>query len=167
LKLRRDNTKSTAIVSPEKSDMPTHSETRKLPYSAQQMYDLVADVGSYHEFLPWTAAARIRSRQQVDDHEVMLADLVISFKVFREKFGSRVTLWPDEKRIDTEYLDGPFKHMISKWKFRDVDGGVEVDFFVDFEFRNRILQGAAGMFFYDAMQRVVRAFERRAAELYG
>lgn len=147
--------------------MPTHSETRKLPYTAQQMYDLVADVASYPKFLPWTGAARIRSRTDKGDHEVMLAELVISFKVFREKFGSRVTLWPAQMRIDTEYLDGPFKHMISKWEFRDVDGGVEVDFFVDFEFRNRILQGAAGMFFYDAMQRIVRAFERRAAKLYG
>ncbi|KUF12354.1 type II toxin-antitoxin system RatA family toxin [Pseudoponticoccus marisrubri] len=147
--------------------MPTHSETRTLPYTAAQMYDLVADVGAYPEFLPWTAAARIRSRKDEGDHEVMLADLVISFKVFRERFGSKVTLWPGENRIDTEYLDGPFKHMISKWAFRDVDGGCEVSFFVDFEFRNRILQGAAGMFFYDAMQRIVRAFERRAAALYG
>ena len=147
--------------------MPTHSETKHLPYSAQQMYDLVADVSSYPEFLPWTAAARIRSTEDKGDHQVMLADLVISFKVFRERFGSRVTLWPDEKRIDTEYLDGPFRHMISKWQFEDKDGGCDVHFFVDFEFKNRILQGAAGMFFYEAMQRIVRAFERRAAELYG
>ncbi|MBY6005732.1 type II toxin-antitoxin system RatA family toxin [Salipiger bermudensis] len=148
--------------------MPTHSETKHLPYSAQQMYDLVADVGSYPEFLPWTAAARIRSTEDKGDHTVMLADLVISFKVFRERFGSRVTLYPEQKKIDTEYLDGPFKHMISKWEFEDKpDGGVDVHFFVDFEFKNRILQGAAGMFFYEAMQRIVRAFERRAAELYG
>jgi len=147
--------------------MPTHSETRVLPYTAQQMYDLVGDVENYPKFLPWTAAARIRSRDDCDDHSVMLADLVISFKVFRERFGSRVTLWPGDHRIDTEYLDGPFKHMISKWAFRDVDDGVEVSFFVDFEFRNPILQGAAGMFFYEAMQRIVRAFERRAAALYG
>ena len=147
--------------------MPTHSETRLLPYTAQQMYDLVADVASYPQFLPWTAAARIRSRDDQGDHEVMLADLVISFKVFRERFGSRVTLWPEEQRIDTEYLDGPFKYMVSKWAFTDTDEGVEVAFFVDFEFRNRLLQGAAGMFFYEAMQRIVRAFERRAAELYG
>ena len=146
--------------------MPTHSETRVLPYTAQQMYDLVADVASYPQFLPWTAAARIRSRDDQGDHEVMLADLVISFKVFRERFGSRVTLWPGEQRIDTEYLDGPFKYMVSKWAFTDTDEGVEVAFFVDFEFRNRLLQGAAGMFFYEAMQRIVRAFERRAAELY-
>ncbi|MBN8189215.1 MAG: type II toxin-antitoxin system RatA family toxin [Salipiger thiooxidans] len=148
--------------------MPTHSETKHLPYSAQQMYDLVADVASYPKFLPWTAAARIRSREDKGDHEVMHADLVISFKVFRERFGSRVVLWPEDKRIDTEYLDGPFRHMISKWHFEDkAEGGVDVHFFVDFEFKNRILQGAAGMFFYEAMQRIVRAFERRAAELYG
>ena len=147
--------------------MTTHSETRVLPYSAQQMYDLVADVEDYPSFLPWTAAARIRERRDAGDHEVMLADLVISFKVFRERFGSRVTLWPGDMRIDTEYLDGPFRHMESKWAFRDVPEGVEVSFFVDFEFRNRILQGAAGMFFYEAMQRIVRAFERRAAQLYG
>jgi coenzyme Q-binding protein COQ10 len=148
--------------------MPTHSETKHLPYSAQQMYDLVADVASYPKFLPWTAAARIRSREDKGDHEVMHADLVISFKVFRERFGSRVVLWPEDKRIDTEYLDGPFRHMISKWHFEDkAEGGVDVHFFVDFEFKNRILQGAAGMFFYEAMQRIVRPFERPAAELYG
>ena len=147
--------------------MPTHSETRKLPYSAQQMYDLVADVSSYPQFLPWTAAARIRSREDRGDHEVMLADLVISFKVFRERFGSKVTLWPETKVIDTEYIDGPFRYMESRWSFADVEGGCEVSFDVDFEFRNRLLQGAAGMFFNEAMQRVVRAFERRAAELYG
>ena len=146
--------------------MPTHAETKTLPYTAQQMYDLVADVGNYPKFLPWTAAARIRSREDCGDHEVMLADLVISFKVFREKFGSRVTLWPEQSKIDTEYLDGPFHHLKSNWAFRDVEGGCEVSFYVDFEFKNRLLQGAAGMFFYEAMQRIVRAFERRAAELY-
>lgn len=147
--------------------MPTHAETRKLPYSADEMYALVADVESYPKFLPWCAAARIRSTRDEGAAEVMEADLVISFKVFRERFTSRVTLWPGEKRIDTEYLDGPFKHMLSKWAFRDLpEGGCEVDFFVDFEFRNRILQSAAGMFFNDAMQRIVRAFERRAAELH-
>jgi len=148
--------------------MPTHHETKRLPYSAQQMYDLVADVASYPKFLPWNSAARIRSRRTMPDgSEVMEADLVISFKVFRERFGSRVTLFPAQKRIDTEYLDGPFKHMKSTWAFRDVEGGCEVEFFVDFEFRNAILQGIIGVVFNDAMQRVVRAFERRAADLHG
>ncbi len=148
--------------------MPTHSETRRLPYSADEMYALVADVARYPEFLPWTAAARIRTREDKGDHEVMTADLVISFKVFRERFGSRVTLWPAARKIDTEYLDGPFTYMRSNWAFRDVEGGgSEVDFFVDFEFRNKVLQAVIGVVFYEAMQRVVRAFERRAADLYG
>ena len=146
--------------------MPTHSETKPLPYTAQQMYDLVADVGRYPEFLPWTAAARIRSDEDRGDHRVMDADLVISFKVFRERFTSRVVLWPDAKKIDTEYLDGPFKQMISNWAFEDVPGGCNVHFHVDFEFRNLILQGIIGVVFNEAMQRVVRAFEKRAAELY-
>ena len=147
--------------------MTVHHETRVLPHSAAQMYDLVADVDKYPEFLPWTAATRIRSRKDMGDHEVMLADLIVSFKVFRESFGSKVTLWPDRHRIDTAYIDGPFKHMESSWTFRDVEDGVEVSFDVDFEFKNRLLQGAAGMFFNEAMQRIVRAFEARAAELYG
>jgi coenzyme Q-binding protein COQ10 len=152
--------------------MPTHQEVKRLPYTAEQMYALVAEVESYPKFLPWNSAARIRSRRPVDGGangtgEVMEADLVISFKVFRERFGSRVTLWPEVKKIDTEYLDGPFKHMRSTWAFRDVPGGCEVEFFVDFEFRNAILQGIIGVVFNDAMQRVVRAFERRAAELHG
>ncbi len=147
--------------------MPTHSETKLLPYTAQQMYDLVADVGRYPEFLPWTAAARIRSNEERGDHRVMDADLVISFKVFRERFTSRVVLWPEAQKIDTEYLDGPFKKMVSNWRFEDAPGGCNVQFFVDFEFRNRILQGIIGVVFNEAMQRVVRAFEARAADLYG
>ena len=147
--------------------MTTHSETRVMPYTARQMYDLVADVESYAEFLPWCSAARIRSREPQGEAEVLLADLVISFRVFRERFGSRVTLRPRERRIDTAYIDGPFHHMESAWGFRDVPGGCEVSFDVDFEFRNRMLQGVVGMVFNDAMRRIVRAFERRAAELYG
>ena len=148
--------------------MPTHAEKRELPYSAQQMYDLVADVGSYPKFLPWCAAARIRSRKPKDGREIMDADLVISFKVFRERFGSRVTLIDGEDTILTEYIDGPFKYMKSRWQFHDREGGgCVIDFFVDFEFKNRVLQGVIGVVFNDAMQRIVRAFETRAAELYG
>jgi len=148
--------------------MPTHSETRSLPHSAQQMYDLVADVARYPEFLPWCAAARVRGITDQGDSRVMEADLVISFKVFRERFGSRVVLWPNDMKIDTQYLDGPFKYMKSTWSFtpRD-DGGCDVHFFVDFEFRNAILQGIIGLVFNEAMQRIVRAFEQRAVALYG
>ena len=147
--------------------MPRHSDTRVLPYSAQQMYDLVADVVRYPEFLPWCAAARVRSVTPQGDHQVMEADLVISFKVFRERFGSRVTLWPDDLKIDTEYLDGPFRYLKSNWSFKDLDGGCEVSFWVEFEFKNAILQKVIGVVFNEAMQRIVRAFEDRARSLYG
>lgn len=147
--------------------MPTHSEIRHLPYTARQMYDLVADVGRYPQFIPWISASRVRSVTPEVGHEVMLADLVVGFKMFRERFLSRVTLWETEGRIDTEYVDGPFKHMISKWEFVDTEDGCEVRFDVDFEFKNRLLQGAAGLFFHEAMQRIVRAFETRAHALYG
>lgn len=149
--------------------MPAHSETRTLPYSARQMFDLVADVEAYPKFLPWTAAARIRSVQVHDNgSQEMLADLVVSFKVFREKFGSRVRLWDEPRLIETEYLDGPFKYLRSNWRFNDLqDGGCEVAFDVEFAFKNRLLQGTAELFFYEAMRRIVRAFEARAHELHG
>ena len=147
--------------------MPTHSETRFLPYTPDQMYDLVADVACYPQFLPWCAAARIRSNVDQGDHSVMTADLVISFKVFRERFGSRVVLRPGPRRIETDYVDGPFKHMHSTWDFSEAEGGCNVSFHVDFEFRNAILQGIIGVVFNEAMTRIVRAFETRAADLHG
>ncbi|MCC5957420.1 MAG: type II toxin-antitoxin system RatA family toxin, partial [Natronohydrobacter sp.] len=121
--------------------MPKHTEHRHMAYEAQQIFDLVADVARYPEFLPWTAAARIRSRKPIDGGEEIEADLVISFKVFRERFGSRVQLYPEAGKIDTAYLDGPFRYMISHWQVRPADGGgCIVDFSVDFEFRNPVLQ---------------------------
>ena len=149
--------------------MPQHSDSRILPYTADQMYALVADIERYPEFLPWNTAARIRLRRPgPDGSEMVEADLVISFKVFRERFGSRVTLWPAEKRIDTEYLDGPFKYLKSGWSFADLpQGGCKVDFFVDFEFRNAILGKVIGVVFGEAMSRIVRAFEDRARAHYG
>ena len=149
--------------------MPSHAETRALPWTADQMYALVADVARYPEFLPWTSAARIRSRTpRADGAEVVEADLVISFKVFRERFGSRVVLFPAERRIETDYLDGPFRHMHSHWQFTPREGGgCACDFSVDFEFRNAILQAVIGVVFDEAMRRVVRAFEARAEALYG
>ena len=149
--------------------MPQHKDSRILPYTADQMYALVADIERYPEFLPWNTAARIRSRRPgPDGGELVEADLVISFKVFRERFGSRVTLWPQQKRIDTEYLDGPFKYLKSGWSFADLPhGSCKVDFFVDFEFRNAILGKVIGVVFGEAMSRIVRAFEDRARALYG
>jgi coenzyme Q-binding protein COQ10 len=148
--------------------MPTHRESRPMPYSARQIYDLVADVARYPEFLPWTAAARIRSRTPIQGGEEMLADLVISFKVFRERFGSRVLLYPGTNRIETAYIDGPFRHMISHWHMTDrPEGGCHVEFSVDFEFKNPVLQRLIGVVFDQAMRRVVAAFEARAKALYG
>ena len=148
--------------------MPKHHEHRHMPYTAVQIFDLVADVARYPEFLPWTAAARIRSRTPIEGGEELAADLVISFKVFRERFGSRVKLFPEAGRIDTAYLDGPFRYMISHWQVTAAkDGGCLVDFSVDFEFRNPVLQRLIGVVFDQAMRRVVGAFEKRAKQLYG
>ena len=148
--------------------MPTHGEKRVLPYTPQQMYDLVADVARYPEFLPWNSAARIRRvTPQPDGRQLMEADLVISFKVFRERFTSRVMLDEAQHRIDTEYLDGPFKYLKSHWIFHPHESGCEVEFFVDFEFKNAILQKVIGLVFNEAMHRIVAAFEKRAAVLYG
>ena len=150
--------------------MPTHAETRIVPYSADEMYGLIADVGRYPEFLPWCAAARVRSRTSLPDGEgeVIEADLVISFKVYRERFGSRVTLHPGERRIDVEYLEGPFRYLQNHWRFAPRGPHAsEVDFFVDFEFRSAILQKLIGLVFHEAMLRIVRAFEKRAEDLYG
>ena len=149
--------------------MPTHSEIRRMPYSAAEMYALIADVAAYPEFLPWCSGARIRSRTpQPDGSEVIEADLVISFKVFRERFGSRVTLQPDAQKIDVAYLDGPFRYLNNHWQFTPVgETSCEVDFFVDFEFRSKTLQMIIGVVFTEAMRRIVRAFEGRAGQLYG
>ena len=147
--------------------MPTHKENKFLSYSSQQMYNLVSDVGSYPEFLPWCAAARVNSIIDEGSDRVMSADLVISFKVFRERFCSEVRLSPKEYFIQTKYIDGPFKYMNSTWQFNDCEDGCTVTFFVDFEFKSIILQGLIGLVFHDAMQRIVRAFESRAGVLYG
>ena len=146
--------------------MTTHTEKRIMPYTAKQMYDLVADVETYPDFLPWCAATRIRKVTKDSHKTIIEADLIIAFKVFRERFGSRVTLKAEKFSIDVEYLDGPFKYLNNHWIFRDVDGGCEADFFVDFEFKSRVLQALIGVVFNEAMQRIVKAFEMRADDLY-
>lgn len=143
--------------------MPTHAEKRHLPYAPEQLFALVAGVEKYPEFLPWCKAARISRR----DGNVFFADLVIAFKVFRERFTSRVTLLPD-LGIDVAYIDGPFRYLNNHWRFeRAPDGGCIVDFYVDFEFRSRILQNLIGLLFNEAVSRMVGAFESRARQLYG
>ena len=149
--------------------MPTHAEKRRLPYDAQEMFALVADVARYPEFLPWCEGARIRRRTPTPEGgEVIEADLIIGFKMFRETFGSRVTINRAESVIDVKYLDGPFRYLDNHWRFEEVEpGACIVDFFVDFEFKSMVLQKVIGVVFNEAMQRIVRAFEDRAAQLYG
>ena len=146
--------------------MTSHAETKYLPYTAKEMFDLVADISSYPEFLPWCAAARVRKEVQKGEVKQIEADLVISFKVFREKFGSRVLLDASNYIIETDYIDGPFRYMHSVWSFENCKEGCAVKFDVNFEFKNAMLQSIIGLVFNDAMQRIVRAFERRASDLY-
>jgi coenzyme Q-binding protein COQ10 len=142
--------------------MPRHTEKRFLPYTPEQLFDLVADVGRYQEFLPWVAATRIRE----DNETEMVADLVVGFKALKETFTSKVNKSRPE-RIDIDYVDGPLKYLHNHWKFRAVPGGTEVDFCVDFAFRNRIFEAIAGQMFDRALRRMIGAFEERAAVLYG
>jgi coenzyme Q-binding protein COQ10 len=142
--------------------MPRHHEVRVLPYSAEQMFDLVADVGRYAEFLPWVAAVRVRANSDSE----MTADLIVGFKGLREQFTSRVhKRRPD--RIAVDYLDGPLKHLHNEWRFADrAEGGCAVDFTVDFSFRNNIFERLAGQVFERALRAMIQAFEERAAALY-
>jgi coenzyme Q-binding protein COQ10 len=143
--------------------MPGIRETRRLPYTVEQMFDLVADVGRYPEFLPWVVATRVRS----DDGHEMVADMLVGFKALREKFTSRVIRdRPD--RIEVMYIDGPMRDLDNVWHFRPLeDGGCEIDFCVDFSFRNKMFEMLAGQYFDRAFRKMVTAFENRAAELYG
>lgn len=144
--------------------MPTHAEKKKLPYTKEQLFTLVADVERYPEFLPWCLAARIK--QRVDN--VFWADLVIGFKMVKERFTSRVELIAPD-RVDVSYSEGPFKHMNTHWIFiEDSDGsGTWIDFYVDFEFRSPLLQKIIGFLFGEAVSKMVAAFEKRAEALYG
>ena len=142
--------------------MPSHAETRVLPYTPEQMFDLVADVREYPRFLPWVAALRVRR----DTETETLADMVVGFKGLRETFTSRVAKLRPE-RIDVDYVDGPLKHLRNEWRFRPDPAGCAVDFSVDFAFRNRVFERLAGAVFDGALRKMIGAFEARAAELYG
>jgi coenzyme Q-binding protein COQ10 len=143
--------------------MPGIHEVRRMPYSARQMYDLVADVGRYQEFLPWVVATRVRS----DDGHEMVADMLVGFKALKEKFTSRVVKRePEEIRV--LYVDGPMRDLDNRWIFHPVgDHACDVEFDVQFSFRNRMFEALAGQYFDKAFRKMVAAFEERAAQLYG
>ncbi len=142
--------------------MPRHSETRQLPYTPEQMFDLVADVARYGEFLPWIAAVRVRENSATE----MVADLVVGFKGISERFTSKVTkVRPVSIHVD--YIDGPLRHLTNDWAFRpDGQGGTLVDFTVDFAFKSRLFEMLAGQVFDRALRKMIGAFETRASELY-
>lgn len=143
--------------------MPSIHETRSLPYSAEQMFDLVADVKHYGKFLPWVVATRVRS----DSETEMVADMVVGFKGIRESFSSRVAKTRPEE-IAVHYVDGPLSDLDNVWTFRSVGpNDCEIDFKVDFTFKNRIFERLAGQYFDRAFRKMVAAFEQRAFELYG
>ena len=142
--------------------MPKHSETRRLPYTAEQMFDLVADVGRYAEFLPWVTAMRVRR----DTPTETLADMIVGFKGLRETFTSKV----DKERpgrLHVDYVDGPLRYLRNDWAFRPEGQGCAVDFAVDFQFKNRVFELLAGQVFGAALRKMIGAFEARAAQLYG
>ena len=142
--------------------MPTHAENRVVPYSQEQMYNLVADVAAYPQFLPWCVGSRIRTQTETE----IVADLTIGFGPFRESFTSRVAL-ERPHLVQVKYERGPFKYLNNNWMFDPDPVGCRVRFFVDFEFRSRLLQSAIGVVFNEAVRRMVNAFLKRARDKYG
>lgn len=152
--------------------MPKHQEQKYLPYKPDQMFDLVAAIDTYPDFLPWCTAARIRGREDGTTPdgtpcEYVTADLSIRFKMFRETFASRVMLDRGAKKIVIEYLDGPFRHLENRWRFAEEGDGVLVDFHIDFDFHSKVLRKLIGPLFGHAVERLMGAFEERAAETFG
>jgi coenzyme Q-binding protein COQ10 len=143
--------------------MPQHRESRVLPYTPEQMFDLVADVERYPEFLPWCVACRIKTRSSPTEFN---ADLAVGFKMVREQFSSRITLKP-KTHITVEYVKGPFQHLTNTWEFLPEGEGTRIEFFLEFEFRSRMLQAIIGVLFEEAVRRMVAAFEARARHIYG
>ena len=142
--------------------MPTHAESRAVPYTEAQLFDLVADVARYPQFLPWCVGARVRTKTETE----LVADLTIGFGPFRESFTSRVVL-DRPGQIKVRYENGPFRYLNNHWTFSADPAGSRVDFFVDFEFKSRILQAAIGVVFHEAVRRMVNAFLIRARAVYG
>ena len=143
--------------------MPRHSETRHLPYTPEQLFDMVADVGSYDEFLPWVVAVRIRSSSELET----VADLIVGFSAFKERFTSRVVK-QRPNRICVDYVEGPLKYLHNEWTFQPAgDGGTNLCFSVDFAFKSRLFETLAGQMFDRALRRMTGAFEQRASALYG
>lgn len=141
--------------------MPEHREQRILPYTPQQVFDVVAGVEHYPDFLPWCVGARITRRED----QAFWADVMIGYKMIREVYTSKVILdFPHH--IDVQYIRGPFKHLTNTWTFTAVEAGTQVDFALAFQFKSRTLEKLIGVLFHEAVRRMVAAFEARAKALY-
>lgn len=146
--------------------MPSFSNIRRVPFTAQQMYDLVANVEAYPEFLPLCESLKVLERRQVGELTVLEARMGVGYKAIRETFTSRVTLTPAGPFIVVEYLDGPFRRLENRWRFIPSPGGSDIDFYVDYEFRSPILAVLMGVMFDKAFRQFAGAFEERARKVY-
>lgn len=148
--------------------MPKFETTRLVGHGPKRMFDLVADVEQYPQFLPLCRALSVRSRKQRDNDTILVADMTVGYKAIIETFTSQVHLKPDEQVIEVKYLDGPFRYLHNVWRFEPADaGGSKVKFFIDYEFKSRILGALMGSMFDRAFRMFAEAFEKRADEIYG
>ena len=148
--------------------MPKYETARRVGHAPEKMFALVADVEKYPQFLPLCEALTVRSRKAREGREILVADMTVGYKAIRETFTSQVHLKPDERAIDVSYLDGPFKYLTNVWRFEPASGGgTDVAFFIDYEFKSRLLGALMGAMFDRAFRMFADAFEKRAIEVYG
>ncbi len=147
--------------------MPSHSETRELRYTAEQMYAVVADVERYPEFLPWCVALHVRERSREGDVDVLIAEMTVSYHGVREHYVSRVQLDKKARFIEAVHIQGPFERLTNRWHFEPLVKGCRIRFFIDFAFRNWFLSAVAGLAFERTVMRMADAFVDRARALYG
>lgn len=148
--------------------MPQFETARIANHTAQQMFSLVADVEKYPQFLPLCEALHVQNRKERDGKTLLVADMSVGYKAIRETFTTQVLLKPEEKAIEVKYIDGPFKYLTNTWRFVDIDGGrSEVHFYIDYEFKSRILGALMGSMFDRAFRMFSEAFEKRADAVYG
>ncbi|MBD0416224.1 type II toxin-antitoxin system RatA family toxin [Oryzicola mucosus] len=148
--------------------MPQFETRRQVPHSPQKMFALVADVESYPQFLPLCEGLVVRQRREREGREMLVADMTVGYKAIRETFSTQVMLNHAEEAIDVKYLDGPFRYLDNRWRFEPgPDGGCAVHFFIDYEFKSRILGALMGSMFDRAFRMFAEAFEKRADHIYG
>lgn len=147
--------------------MPTFETTRRVPFTADEMFAVVADVVRYPEFVPLCEGLTITAREAGSTHTTLTAIMTVGYHAVREKFTSRVTLRPERREIDVVKIDGPFARLTNRWRFRDVPGGSEVHFYIDYAFSHRLLSMLMGAVFDKAVRKYTDAFEDRARLLYG